>query len=312
MKKILILMLSLAAAAAGIAAPKAEKASIAITKVVATNALKKSLKSRSGTESLDRILESMNANLSSAFLATRKFDVISRSDIDAVISEQQFGESGNVDKATAPKIGKLKGAKYIVTVFVDDYQDFIRKREFASLNKSTQTRIIRYGAVANLIDATTGSIKESANFVISNEAHADRDADANISGGDLTDSAIAALARTMCRDIAFRISDIIYPAKVIGKSGKVVTFNRAKDTGVKVGDTYEVFAVGESMVDPDTGEDLGAEEILIGEIRVTSVLPKFSKGTVVGADNGIEKGQILRPKKSAEPAASASDKDEEL
>ena len=89
-------------------------------------------------------------------------------------------------------------------------------------------------------------------------------------------------------------------------------FNRSKDTGVKVGDIYEIFALGEAMIDPDTGENLGAEETLIGTIKVTSVLPKFSKGTIVGEDNGISKGQILRLKKDKKQEANKAQEQEEL
>ena len=316
MKKILFVLLSLCAALSGFAAAKnsadGSKARLAVTKVVATDALVKTLKSKGGANSLDRVLESMNANLSSALLSTRKFEVLTRSDIDALVAEQQFGESGNVDGKSAPKAGNFKGAQYIVTVLIDDYQDYMRKREFASINKRTETRIIRYGAVANLIDATSGSIKETANFVISNEGRSDEDGGGATSGGDLTDSVISALTRSMCEDIALRISDVIFPAKIIGKTGSSVTFNRGEGSGVKVGDIFEVFALGESMIDPDTGEDLGAEETLIGTVKVTSVLPKFSKAAIVGEDNGIAKLQILRPKKAEEGKAANSSEDDEL
>ncbi len=313
MKKILIATISVLLAIPAVVSAQnsagSSKATLAVTKVVATNALQKNLKEKGGTNSLDRILESMNANLSSALLSTRKFDVLSRSDIDALVMEQQFGASGNVNAKTAVKAGNFKGAQYIVTVLVDDYQDYVRKRSFSTLNKKTETRVIRYGAVANLIDAETGSIKETANFVISNEDRKDEDTGASTSGGDLTDSVISSLARNMCNDIALRISDVIFPAKIIAKSGKTVTFNRGEGTGVKVGDIFEVFALGEAMIDPDTGENLGSEETLIGTIKVTSVLPKFSKGVIVGDDNGIAKMQVLRCKKEPEAKAPASEEE---
>ncbi len=315
MKKVLISLLSVFITVSGFAVVKVQntptKATVAVTKVVATNSLTQTLKAKGGLNSLNRIMESMNANLSSALLATRKFEIITRTDIDALINEQQFGESGNVDMKTAAKAGKLKGAKYIVTVSIDDYQDYMRKRKFATLNKTTEVRVIRYGAVANLIDATTGSIKESANFVISNEGVRDDDMGATTSGGDLTDSVIASMARSMCENIALKFCDVIFPAKVIGKSGSTVMFNRGEGSGVNVGDVFGVYAVGEAMVDPDTGEVLGVEETLIGKIKVISVLPKYSKGVVVGEDNGIAKLQILR-KIVVAPAQPVQSQNEEL
>ncbi|MDX8414894.1 CsgG/HfaB family protein [Intestinicryptomonas porci] len=314
MKHTSICLLAIMTSLTAFAAPEtvAKKTSIAVTKVVVTKSLENSLKAKGGAESLSRVVESMNSNLSSAFLSTRKFDVLTRTDLDALVAEQQFGESGNVDSKTAPQAGKFKGAQYIVTVAIDDYKDYMRKRNFGTLNKITETRIIRFGAVANLIDATTGSIKESTNFIISNEGRAEEDSRADTSSGDLTDSVIATLTRSMCNNIAFKISDIIYPAKIIGKTGKTIMFNRAADSGVKLGDVYEVFALGEVMIDPDTGETLGSEETLIGTIKVISVLPKFSKGVIVGEDNGIEKGQVLRLKENPKPEKSDTQDEEEL
>ena len=316
MKNILIALFSLASAALAFAAQGASggasKTTVAVTKVVATKSLIESVKSNGGMNSLGRILESMNANLSAALLKTRKFEVLTRSDIDALVAEQQFGASGNVNVKTAAKAGQFKGAQYVISVAVDDYQDYMRKRNFASLNKSVETRVIRFGAVASLIDATTGAIKETANFVISNEDRKDEDTGAMTSGGNLTDAIIAMLSRSICTSISLKISDIIFPAKIIGKSGKNVMFNRGEGTGVSVGDIFEVFALGEAMIDPDTGENLGAEETLIGVVRVTAVLPKFSKAVIVGEDNGIAKTQILRPQKAAAPQNAKKASEEEL
>ena len=134
---------------------------------------------------------------------------------------------------------------------------------------------------------------------------------ATTSGGDLTDSVIASMARSMCENIALKFCDVIFPAKVIGKSGSTVMFNRGEGSGVNVGDLFGVYAVGEAMVDPDTGEVLGVEETLVGKIKVISVLPKYSKGVVVGEDNGIAKLQILR-KIVVAPAQPVQSQNEEL
>jgi hypothetical protein len=60
-----------------------------------------------------------------------------------------------------------------------------------------------------------------------------------------------------------------------------------------VGQVWRVFAVGEQMVDPDTKEVLGREEVAVGRIKITDVLPKFSKAEVI-EDLGVDKGAILR------------------
>lgn len=302
MRKITAILLAIFAVSAISAQETPQKATIAVTKVSATNSLSQAVKSRGASSSMNRILESIDSNLTSAIQDTRKFEVVSRSDLDAVMREQDFSESGNVDLSdkNAARIGKLKGAKYIVSVAVDDYQDYVRKRSFATLGESTEVRILRLGVVAKIIDSTKGSILETANLVINEELRNSEKFDSAVAGGSATDAVISRMARQMCSKIANRVADVVFPAKIIGKTGKIGTFNRGDGTGVSIGDEYEIFALGEAMIDPDTGENLGAEEVSVGKLRVTSIAPKFSKGTII-EDNGVEKGQVLRLIKKADP-----------
>ena len=92
---------------------------------------------------------------------------------------------------------------------------------------------------------------------------------------------------------ARRFVDVIYPAKILAVRGKVVTINRGDGTGIEKGQTWDVYALGEEMVDPDSGEVLGAEEVNVGKVKISRITPKFSQATVI-EDFGIEKLQIVR------------------
>lgn len=54
---------------------------------------------------------------------TKAFSVLERKEIDAVLGEQDLGESGRIDKKTRAKIGKIKGAKYIVAGTVSAFEE---------------------------------------------------------------------------------------------------------------------------------------------------------------------------------------------
>jgi len=47
---------------------------------------------------------------------------------------------------------------------------------------------------------------------------------------------------------------------------------------VKLGQIWTVFALGEVIKDPDTGENLGRNEAEIGTIKITRVTAKLSYG----------------------------------
>ena len=74
---------------------------------------------------------------------------------------------------------------------------------------------------------------------------------------------------------------------------KTVTVNRGEGSGVVADQVLRVFAVGKELIDPDTQEVLGKEEVEIGKVRITDVLPKFSKASIL-EDRGIAEGALLR------------------
>jgi hypothetical protein len=110
---------------------------------------------------------------------------------------------------------------------------------------------------------------------------------------EVTDSLIRTVIKESADWAATQVADVIFPVKVIAKSDKTVTVNRGEGTGVAVDQVWRVFAVGKELIDPDTQEVLGKEEVEVGKVRITDVLPKLSKATVVD-DRGIAVGSVLR------------------
>ncbi len=61
--------------------------------------------------------------LISELASTKSFQVLERKEIDAVMGEQNLSASGRVDRATKVKMGKLKGAKYLVAATVSAFEE---------------------------------------------------------------------------------------------------------------------------------------------------------------------------------------------
>jgi hypothetical protein len=86
--------------------------------------------------------------------------------------------------------------------------------------------------------------------------------------------------------------------RVSGKIAKIdggtVYINLGSEQGVQAGDTFGVYAMGEAIKDPDTGEVLGADETKLGAVKVTAVKgAKYSECTVVeGA--GFKVGNVVK------------------
>ena len=86
----------------------------------------------------------------------------------------------------------------------------------------------------------------------------------------------------------------IYPVKVISAKNGEILLNRGSGAGIRKGFRYGVYNVGEDVTDPDTGESLGAEEIIVAQIEVISAGPKYSKAKVLGGGDKIKPGAICR------------------
>ena len=288
--------LSLLAAALlpALASAQDGKATIAVSSIKPTPSLDASVKPDKKLE-MGRIIESMNSQLIDRINATRKFDVVSRSDLGDILKEQDLGASGNVDAKTAAKAGKLTGANYLLVTTVDDFQDYVETATFAGTGRSATKRVFRLSVVGKLYDSSTGKLIESADLQTGNDAFKDitENRSYSVNDGNLTDEMMVAVARDMAQKIADHFADVIFPIKVLIRRDNQVTLNRGEGGGVAVGDTFNAFALGQELIDPDTKESLGREEVKVGTVKITQVNPKTSTAEILD-DAGIDKGAILR------------------
>ena len=120
--------------------------------------------------------------------------------------------------------------------------------------------------------------------------------------GSFIDLLLIDITREMAQKIASRVADAVFPARILGTRGKTVTINRNDTSGIKVGQVWEVFVLGDELVDPDTG-DKSREEVFVGTVKVTRVTPQNSQAEIL-EDTGIDKLALVRLKDDvAEPEA---------
>jgi hypothetical protein len=224
---------------------------------------------------------------------TRKFTVVSRSDLQTILKEQDLQRVfSSPDDANVAQAFKIAGCKYALIVTIDDFQDVQEELRFEGQQTVAHKRTVRLSAVGKIYDTTTGKLLESANFQLE-EKDGTKLQQGVSRDGAREDHLLTEMAREMAHRIANRTSDVVFPAKIIAKTGNLVTINRGDGTSIQNGQIWTVFAVGAELTDPDTGESLGVEEIPIGKVKIIAVDPKFSKAQVI-EDLGVEKLQILR------------------
>lgn len=73
-----------------------------------------------------------------------------------------------------------------------------------------------------------------------------------------------------------------------------VVINRGLDQGVKVGDTYLIYAIGPELIDPETDESLGALEVVRGRAVVRHVQEKVATLETIEFDETPGRRKIIR------------------
>jgi len=245
--------------------------------------------------SLARVVQAYDSQLIDRINATRKFEVVGRSDLKDILREQELAASGNVavDDPNAANAGELAGAKYLLVATIDDFEDTTERIVLTNLNRSGLKRKIRLSTTAKIYDSTTGRLIESTNVRL--EAKDDRMDDIGINrDSELTDVLLLDVTRKASENIATQLADIVFPIRVLTKRNNQISINRGDGAGVEPGQVFDVYVQGELLVDPDTNEVLGREEVRVGKARIISVQPKFSTAEII-EDFGVDRGAVLRP-----------------
>ena len=247
-----------------------------------------------------RAAETIDGQLTDALQNTRKFEIVARADLAELIREQGLPAGAVIDasdpKAAAP--GKIKGLQYLVLVTIDDFVDQTQSSYSQEMGIAGARRTWRLSAVVKIFNTTTGVLLESMEVPV----QIDNTGSARIPAGSgvanqkaADDSVYVELINRLSLQIGQRITDTLYPAKVVAVVGDQVTVNRGAGTFINRGQVWDVFAQGAVLKDPDTGEVLGREETRIGQVVISEVLPKLSHATITGENRGITTGMVLRP-----------------
>jgi hypothetical protein len=86
---------------------------------------------------------------------------------------------------------------------------------------------------------------------------------------------------------------IPWSARVIDFRDGVVYINAGGPGGMEPGMELDVYHPGEALVDPETGQSLGAPEGWIGSVTVDSVQESYSAAKAVSG-TGMQRGDVVR------------------
>ena len=185
-----------------------------------------------------------------------RFDVIERRLLEKILQEQKLGVSGVIDSESIAKLGKVLGAKIVVTGSV------MKLRQFIEVN-------------ARLINVENASI---------------------IAAEKVKSESAMKLERLVTEMAEKIISDFPLEGYVVERAeNNAVTIDLGRLAGARGGKRFIVFKEGKAIKHPKTGEILDIERIEVGEIEIRSVKEKTATGVILREAAGQKKKQERRP-----------------
>lgn len=225
-----------------------------------------------------------------AFLLTKRFELMERAQLSAVLGEGKLQQSGLVDDATAIALGKQLGVKFVV---LGSYNGSMDRTVESYQSKTGPVYNVFFPAKINLnlrmVNVESGRIEEAF----------------EASGASKAKNPTLGLSEVM-RDLAVKLNREVsnkfpvsgYLIKVINDKEAIIDLG--KKDGVADGDVFLLVERGEDIVHPVTGKVIKGQKRILTELKVTTVDDETSTVKVSGSKVPLKVGLILEsvPKKA--------------
>jgi curli biogenesis system outer membrane secretion channel CsgG len=233
--------------------------------------------------------------LEEALVSSGRFEVIAGTQRDNLLAEQGFANSDVVDPNNSVKVGRMLAAKYVVSgtcqsVTTDSTSTgglggFGSKIGMGG-NKELSSKVTAKVQI-QLTDLETGTI-------VLARSYEEKGGESTL-GTKSSDNRQEAAYRDIITRVASRFvgelgDQVPISALVAVVEGGRVALTAGSAAGVKAGMRFEVYAEGDPIKNPATGEILSIKKTRYAVLRVTDVEEKLAWAEIVKtfADNGAE------------------------
>ena len=238
--------------------------------------------------------------MTNAIVNTRKFDVVDNARLSEVLKEREKINAGITQETLDQNIA-IAGFKIYGTITAFGVEASKVSGEGFTGRKTT----IQICLNVRFADVETGKLCSSKEVKVAmdkNDVVTSGTQKASNSEEMLISDAIVKVSQ----EVTNELMELAYPVKVMAVSpdGEVVSLNLTKERA-RQDAVYKINALGEEMIDEDTNESLGRDEVTIAEVIITDIYPKFAKARVVhriSPGSVIQKGMFARLVTEAELA----------
>lgn len=236
-------------------------------------------------------------SLEEALVNSGRFEVIAGTQRDNLLQEQGFANSDVVDPNNSVKVGRMLAAKYVVSGTCQSVTT--EKTGTGGLGGRMGGRLGLGGGNQELSSKVTAKVQiqltdlETGTIVLA-RTYDEKGGESTL-GTKTSDNAQESayrdiIARVSQRFVAELGASVPIAALVAALDGGQVILTAGSGAGVKEGMRFEVFAEGDAVKNPATGEIISIKKVKYAVLRVVRVEDKASWAEIVRtfADNGAE------------------------
>jgi curli biogenesis system outer membrane secretion channel CsgG len=245
--------------------------------------------------------------LTDALIQSKQYVVLERQTLSDVLIEQDFAAGPRAAKALkSAQIGKVVPAQLLIMGTISEYSAGTGSSgsgaSFMGLSLQSNSSESHIGLIIRIIDTTSGQVIDSVRVEGKQKAAsagggaclAGICTNTNSSASDTTAQATQVAIDRAVVKITERTGNVPFVGKVVNVKGASIFTNIGERNGAMLGDAFSVYAPGEELIDPDTGESLGSDKTKVGSLKLNSVQEKFSVASIETGKE-FQKGFILQP-----------------
>lgn len=267
-------------------------------------------------ESLENYAQGLTEMMVTELVNSGRFVVVERQAIADVLAEQELQYSGAVNPETAVEAGRVVGAQFFIRPVITTFSYGEKGRSGAAAitvpadvpvagrisigggKKTVQARLV---IDSRIYDVQTSQVTTS----VTGEGTIERKSSQISLSSDVLDvgtdgfndtplgEATRAAVKQTVENVIAELGDEPWQGRVVTVRDGQVYINAGSNSGIEAGDVLAVFRIGEELVDPETGLNLGQIEEKLGELEVAAVEEKFSIARTLG-EFACERNDLVR------------------
>ena len=226
-------------------------------------------------------------------VATNRYHVIERPELDSVLREQKLQNSGATREQNKVAVGRIKNVQYLIKGTITDFGHVANNSGFAGgwnwdLFGNTARAVM--GLTVYVVDVESGEIicSETINESVGAQTAEVKAAYSGVAFGGrsfyqtpLGKASARVLDRAIRRVTETIASQPWTPKIAMVQPDNSIIINGGADRDLKAATDWEVVETGTPIFDPDSGDVLGHQpDRLIGKVRVVQVQEKYSVATI--------------------------------